>query len=176
MEELEHLLDNHDASADVLVVDFENLACISAVLGNVSSWGARLSSPDISELHKHIGIRIGRAKRLVKAKVMAVKGLDASIVFPQDEIALSDKRRERRNTVSIPVTISDKEGMTEINGLIVDAGANGCRISAKGLSAMPDEVILKIKRFEKPVTGEFAWRTETSAGLRLLWNEGEIPG
>ncbi|GGB36409.1 hypothetical protein GCM10011316_05710 [Roseibium aquae] len=175
MDRLEYLQDNVDATEDVLVVDFDKLSCVTAVLSNVSSWGARLTGKKIGDLHRNIGIRIGDSDRLVKARVMAVKGQDASIVFPQDEEKVSDKRRERRNSVSIPVTITDREGITEISGLIVDAGANGCRISAKGLTALPDEVMLKIKRFEKPVVGEFAWRNETSAGVRLLWNEGEMP-
>jgi len=167
---LAHLQDRPDAEEDALVVDFDNLAVINAVISNVSEWGCCLTSPDINELYKNIGIRAGEAGKLVKAQVTSVKGNDAAVVFPKSDKVVTDKRREKRNNVSIPVKIADLEGITEISGTIVDAGNNGCRVTAKGLAALPDEVLLTMKKFERPVVAEFAWRTETSAGMRLLWN------
>lgn len=167
---LAYLQDHPDAEEEALVVDFDNLAVISAVISNVSEWGCRLTSENIHELYKNIGIRPGEADRLVKAQVTSVKGNDAAVVFPKSDKIVTDKRREKRNNVSIPVKIADLEGITEISGTIVDAGNNGCRVTAKGLAALPGEVLLTMKKFERPVVAEFAWRNETSAGMRLLWN------
>ncbi|WP_297836579.1 PilZ domain-containing protein [uncultured Roseibium sp.] len=167
---LTHLLDQPDAEEEVLVVDFDNLSVINAVASNVSEWGFRLTSPDIGELYKNIGVRPKDASKLVKAHVTSVKGNDAAVVFAKSEKSVSDKRREKRNNVSIPVKIADLDGITEISGTIVDAGKNGCRITAKGLTALPEEVLLTMKKFERPVVAEFAWRNDTSAGMRLLWD------
>ncbi|MDN3719986.1 PilZ domain-containing protein [Roseibium salinum] len=87
-----------------------------------------------------------------------------------DKTLVFNKRNERRRDVSIPVKLADPEGLTEITGTIIDAGYKGCRVSAKGLTALPDDVVLTIKTFDRPVLAEFAWRTDTTAGLRLLWD------
>jgi hypothetical protein len=173
---LEHLQDQADASAEVLVIDFDNLTCVKAVVSNVSQWGCRLTSDEIYEIRKNIGIRLNENSKLVKATVTAVKGQDASVVFPKQEAKIQDKRRERRNKVSIPVKISDREGITEISGTVTDAGQNGCRVNAKGLSSLPEEVTLNMRSFDKPVLGEFVWRNETSAGVRLIWDQPDAIG
>ncbi|MEE4011867.1 PilZ domain-containing protein [Roseibium sp. FZY0029] len=167
---MSHLLDQPDAEEEVLVVDFDNLSVINAVASNVSEWGFRLTSPDVGELYKNIGVRPKDANKLLRAHVTSVKGNDAAVVFSKSEKTVSDKRREKRNNVSIPVKIADFDGITEISGTIVDAGKNGCRITAKGLTALPDEVLLTMKKFDRAVVAEFAWRNDTSAGLRLLWD------
>jgi len=167
---LSHLEDRPEAEEEVLVVDFDNLSVINAVVSNVSSWGCRLTSVDVGELYKSVGIRPKDSSKLVKAQVTSVKGNDAAVVFSKGEKSVSDKRREKRNNVSIQVKVADLEGITEISGTIIDAGNNGCRIAAKGLSALPEEVLLTMPKFEKPVMTEFAWRNETSGGLRLLWD------
>lgn len=167
---LAHMQDQPEAEEKVLVVDFDNLSVIDAVVSNVSEWGCRLVSTDVKDLHKNVGIRLLGAKKLIKAQITSVKGIDAALVFVKAEQKLSDKRREKRNNVSMPVKIADLDGLTEIMGTIVDAGNNGCRIKAEGLTALPEEVVLTMKKFQRPVVAEFAWRNETSAGLRLLWN------
>lgn len=178
-----HLQDQPDAEEEVVIVDFDNLAVIHATVSNVSEWGCRLVSVDIARLYKNIAIWPKDADTLVKAHVTSVKGQDAAVVFAKNEKSVSDKRREKRNNVSIPVKIADLDGITEIAGTIIDAGKNGCRIAAKGLTALPEEVVLTMNKFDRPVVAEFAWRNETSAGLRLLWNrtleesdEGEEDG
>ncbi|WP_346894403.1 PilZ domain-containing protein [uncultured Roseibium sp.] len=174
MHGLAHLQDQDDITEEVLVIDFDNLVCIKAIVSNVSEWGCKLIADDVNELRKNIGIRVGNTGKLTKAQVTAVKGKEAAVVFPRgDTGTVQDKRRERRNKVSIPVKIADKEGITEISGTIVDAGQNGCRVSASGLKALPEEVMLTIKKFDKPVAGEFVWRNDNSAGLRLLWETVE---
>ncbi|MBD1546648.1 PilZ domain-containing protein [Roseibium aggregatum] len=168
---LTHLQDKQDTSEEVLVIDLDNLACIKAVVSNVSEWGCRLTSDHIGELHKHIGIRFSEDEKLIKAHVTSVKGNDAAILFPKGDSMGHEQRRESRHKVSIPVTISDKEDIMEIPGTIVDAGQHGCRVIAEGLQSLPDEILLNIKKFDKPIKGEFAWRNETSAGIHLLWND-----
>lgn len=165
-----HLQDQPDAEEEVLVVDFDTLSVINAVVSNVGEWGFRLTSVDIGELHRNIGVRTKDAGKLIKARVTSIKGDHATVVFAKHEKSVTDKRQEKRNDVSIPVTIADLDGVTEISGTIVDAGRNGVRIIAKGLTALPEEVLLTLKKFDKPVVAEFAWRNETSAGMRLLWN------
>lgn len=169
MQGFEHLLDQEDAEEEVLVVDFDNLAVIDAVVSNVSGWGCKLTSVDAKELYKNIGIRPKDASKLVKAHVTSVKGNDAAVLAAKEEQTITNKRREKRNSVNIPVKIADLDGITEITGKIIDAGNNGCRVEAKGLAALPEEVLLTMDKFDKPVVAEFAWRNEMAAGLRLLW-------
>jgi len=167
---LSHLLDQPDAEEDVLVVDLDTLSVINAVISNVNEWGCCLVAPQVNELYKNIGIRAGDAGKLVKAHVTSVKNDYAAVVFAKNEKATNNKRREKRNSVSIPVKVADLEGITEITGKIIDAGKNGCRIVAEGLTALPEEVVLSMAKFDRPVVAEFAWRNESSAGLRLLWD------
>lgn len=168
--DLAHLQENPDARENVLVVDFDTLAIIEAVVTNVSEWGCCLTSEHVGELYKNVGIRLQGSRKLSKAHVTSVKGNDAAVVFSTSESSVSDKRREKRNDVKIPVTIADLEGITEIEGIIVDAAKNGCRVKAEGLTALPEEVLLSMKKFDRPVVAEFAWRNDKSAGLRLLWD------
>lgn len=168
--DLAHLLDQPGAEEQVLVVDFDTLAVIEAVISNVNQWGCRLASGQVKDLYKNIGIRAEGSTKLVKALVTSVKKDFAVVVFTKSETAVTDKRREKRNNVNITVKIADLEGITEITGTIVDAGNNGCRITADGLTALPEEVVLTMRKFERPVVAEFAWRNESSAGLRLLWD------
>lgn len=170
MSVLAHLQDQPEAEEEVLIVDFDNLSVFNGVVSNVSEWGCRLTSPDVNELGKNIGIRPHDSEKLVKAQITARKANDASVIFSKTKEVNADKRREKRTDVSIPVKISDFDGITEIAGTIVDAGNNGCRVMAKSLPALPEEVLLSMKKFGKPVVAEFAWRNDTSGGLRLLWD------
>ncbi|MEP1932946.1 MAG: PilZ domain-containing protein [Roseibium sp.] len=170
MHGFEHLQDDPDVEEEVLIVDFDNLSVINGVISNVSDWGCKVTSVDAKELFKNIGIQPKGGPKLVKANVTSVKGNEAAVIFSKNEQANSNKRREKRNNVSIPVKLADLDGITEITGTVIDAGRNGCRILAKGLAALPEEVVLTIKTFDNPVVAEFAWRNETSAGMRLLWN------
>lgn len=167
---LTHLQENPEASEDVQVVDFDTLAIIEAVITNVNEWGCKVTSDHVEDLYKNIGIRFSGARKLSKAQVTSVKGNDASVVFVTSESKVSDKRREKRNDVKIPVKIADLEGITEIEGTIVDAAKNGCKVKANGLTALPEEVLLTMNKFNKPVVAEFAWRNDKSAGMRLLWD------
>ncbi|WP_421983870.1 PilZ domain-containing protein [Roseibium sp.] len=167
---LTHLQENPEASEDVQIVDFDTLAIIEAVITNVNEWGCKVTSEHVEDLYKNIGIRFSGARKLSKAQVTSVKGNDASVVFVTSESKISDKRREKRNDVKIPVKIADLEGITEIEGTIVDAAKNGCKVKANGLTALPEEVLLTMNKFNKPVVAEFAWRNDKSAGLRLLWD------
>lgn len=176
MPAMEALRQQEESQVPVLVVDFDNLSCVEAKIGNVSEWGCRLTGEHVNELHKNIGIRVSDQMKLIKAQITAVKGQEASVILPRVESKMTDKRRERRNNVKIPVIISDRGGTTEIKGTIIDAGPNGCKILAKDLASLPEEIVLKISKFERPVQGEFAWRNETSAGLRLVWEDGEMIG
>ncbi len=167
---LTHLQENPEASEDVQVVDFDTFAIIDASITNVNEWGCKVTSEHVEDLYKNIGIRFSGARKLSKAQVTSVKGNDASVVFVTTESKVSDKRREKRNDVKIPVKIADLEGITEIEGTIVDAAKNGCKVKANGLTALPEEVLLTMHKFNKPVVAEFAWRNDKSAGMRLLWD------
>ncbi|QDG76741.1 PilZ domain-containing protein [Labrenzia sp. PHM005] len=170
MSALAHLQDQPEAEEEVLVVDLENLSVVNAVISNVSEWGCRLTSPEIQELGKNIGIRPKDSDKLVKCQITSRKSDDAAVIFSKNSEKFADKRREKRNTVSIPVKISDFDGITEIDGTIVDAGKNGCRVMAKSLPALPEEVLLTMQKFGKPIVAEFAWRNDSAGGLRMLWD------
>lgn len=171
-----HLHGQEDAKADVLVVDFDTLSCIKAVASNVSEWGCSLTTEEAGGLRKNIGIRLDENSRLSRATITGVRGDVVSVIFPKQEEQVHDKRRERRNQVEIPVKISDREGVTELTVVIVDAGKNGCRVKGKGLKTLPEEVVLHLKNFERPVLGEFAWRNDAAAGIRLIWDVPETIG
>ena len=148
---LAHLQENPEAGEDVQVVDFDTLAIIDAVISNVNEWGCKVTSEHVEELYKNIGIRFSGARKLSKAQVTSVKGNDAAVVFVDSESKVCDKRREKRNDVKIPVKIADLEGITEIEATIVDAAKNGCKVKAIGLTALPEEVLLTMQKFNKPV-------------------------
>ncbi len=112
MNALAHLQDKPEAEEEVLVVDFDNLSVISGVVSNVGEWGCRLTSPDIQELSKNIGIRPKDSDKLVKCQITSRKDSDAAVLFVKSTEGFSHKRREKRNTDSIPVKISDKEENT----------------------------------------------------------------
>ena len=175
MDALAQLKSMAGSSVDVLVVDFDRLSCISAKLTNLNDWGCRLTSDNISVLHKNIGIRIGEANEFVKAQVTAVRKKDAAVVFPATNNKVTELRREKRSDVDIPVEISDKSGKLKVKGKIVNAAPNGCRVQAVGMEAFTDDdVILSLEKFEKPIIGEIAWRNKSGCGLRLIWNLKEF--
>lgn len=167
---LDHLRDRPELEEDVTAVDFDNMAVINAKVSNVSKRGCRLTSVDIRRLYKNVGIWSADANKMVKVSIISIKGLDATAVFPKTQSAFSDKRREKRNNVSMPVKIESLDGTLSMDGRIVDAGNNGVQISGKGLPGLPSEVLLTMRMFSKPVVAEFAWRNEKAAGLRLLWD------
>lgn len=176
--EIERMVDDPDASASVVVFDAERMVCINAVLSNVNKWGGRLTSDDANELRKTVGLRFSEDIRLIKATVTGVHKDTASIIFAseQDDATQSEKRREHRRKVSIPVKVTCRENDIQIDGTIIDAASSGCRIQALELASLPEEVLLHMSSFEEPVLAEVVWRSQSMGGFRLLWEKPETIG
>jgi len=156
----------------VVAVDLEQLHCIEVTVDNRSEWGCRISSPDIGNLRKSIALKLDDDVKMTKATITAVNGSEATIVFAVEEKNYEDQRSERRNTVSIPVIVSDSNDANEVEARIIDAGRNGCRLMGDNMDQLPEEVILRVEKFKQPMAGQIVWRTKDMAGVRLNWTAG----
>lgn len=157
------------APVKVLVFDVDRLTCIEAEMSNVSQWGCRLTSANITLLGKSIGIRIGSDPHLRAATVTSITGQNAAIVFSlQQDIGIS-RREEPRRAVSLPIVITDRDGKLRITGRIIDASKSGCRVSAEGLNRLPDDVIIRVLGMPRALVGQIMRREGDEAGVRLNW-------
>lgn len=154
----------------VQVFDVDRLTCIEAEMSNVSQWGCRLTSDNIQLLGKSIGIRIGSEMYLRAATVTSITGNDAAIVFSaaQTDAGVS-RRQEPRKPVSLPIVMSDRDGNIRVTGRIIDASKSGCRVSAEGLSKLPDEIIIRVLGMPRALVGQIMRREGDEAGVRLNW-------
>ncbi|NVK33083.1 MAG: PilZ domain-containing protein [Rhodobacteraceae bacterium] len=175
--ELEHLYNKPDESISVVALDVDNYTCVPGVLSNVSEWGARLTADHVTELRKNVGLQVNGSVKLIRATVTGIHKNVASIVFPtEQEGPFIDKRREMRNKVSIPVKVFSRDKSTELEGMIIDASANGCRVQALGIEQLPEEIMLHFNKMEEPVLAEVAWTKSNIAGVRLMWDKPELIG
>ena len=170
MHEFAQVLRKSHQVEKVLVVDVETMRCIPATVSNVTLSGCRLCSEDISKLSKNIGIRVADCTKLIRAQILSITPPYAfARLEGEREIDLVDNRTEQRTAVNMKMKITGPDGRISASGRVVNAGKNGCRIEADGLSALQGRVHLQLARFDKPMEAEIVWREGNTAGLRLIW-------
>jgi len=177
------LLDNiqPDAVLPVLVVDLANLACFEARASKICLSGCRLYAEDLPALHDTVGVRIPGRSQMIKGRVMATRGAWVEVSFEFDGEAPMERRDQRRRTVNIPASISDRMWTTSVECTIIDASKRGCKIQGSELGRLPNEITLRIQGLDLPVRGKIVWRKDDIAGVELMWqfsskSEMKTPG
>lgn len=158
-----------DSNILVLVLDFETLDCEEAIATNISGSGCRVLSTKQSELDKLIGLRLAGVDKMIKGRIRKVKPEEIHIAFEFQDDTTREKRKERRRPVSISATVSSETGKQSLNCQIVDASLSGCRLHCEYLDLLSDTIILKIPGMDLPVRGSIMWRSDSYAGVKMLW-------
>jgi hypothetical protein len=81
----------------------------------------------------------------------------------------SEKRKERRRPVSISAGVSGNNDNRVIKCKIVDASLSGCRLYCEHIELLPDSITLNIPGMDLPVPGAIVWRSDSYAGVRMMW-------
>ncbi|WP_213216722.1 PilZ domain-containing protein [Roseibium polysiphoniae] len=157
------------AIVSVLVIDLEGLNCIEASASGFNKSGCNILSDRVGELRETIGLRVDGLDKMIRGRVTGVSDTNANVVFEFEDEAPREKRKEKRRAVRIPAQVSDPRGGVVIHAIIVDASKSGCRLDARDLDHLPDNVRMHIRGLDLPVSGRIVWRAPGCAGLELLW-------
>ncbi|MEP0235042.1 PilZ domain-containing protein [Roseibium sp.] len=157
------------AIVSVLVIDLEGLNCIEASASGFNKSGCNILSDRVSELRETIGLRVDGLDKMIRGRVTGVSDSNANVVFEFEDEAPREKRKEERRAVRIPAQVSAPRGGIVIHAIIVDASKSGCRLDARDLDHLPDNVRMHIRGLDLPVNGRIVWRAPGCAGLELLW-------
>ncbi|WP_417685323.1 PilZ domain-containing protein [Roseibium sp.] len=153
----------------VLIVDLEGLSCIEASASGFNRSGCRILTDRVGELRETIGLRVNGLEKMIRGRITSVSNGDAQVTFEFEDEKPKEKRKENRRQVRIPAQVSDRRGGIVIRCIIVDASKSGCRLDARDLDLLPDDVLLHIVGLDLPVNGRIAWRSPGCAGVELLW-------
>lgn len=154
----------------VLAVDLDSLKCVEASASNFSDWGCCLVGEGLSVLNRNIGVKLEGADEFTRGRVTGHKPGYLTVVFRPDTRPAHEKRTERRYAVTKMAEITDLGRTSSYKCVITDASRSGCRVEGQDLERLPNDVLVYVEKFERPVRGQVAWSTSTSAGLRLYWD------
>ncbi|MEJ8473466.1 PilZ domain-containing protein [Roseibium algae] len=158
-----------EAVVSVLVIDLEGLTCIDATASSFTKAGCSISSKRVRELSETIGLRVGGLDKMIRGRITKVMDHHAHVSFIFEDKASQEKRKEPRREVRIRARVSDLSGSQMIPCDIVDASKSGCRLDARDLDSLPDEILLHIKKLGLPANGRIVWRAPGCAGVKLDW-------
>lgn len=153
----------------VFVVDLETLTCIEASASNFDKAGCRILSEKVCSLREVIGLRINGLDKMLRGRITSLSSNQADVSFVFDEPTPSEKRRERRREVSIPVQVYDRARTISMHCRIIDASKSGCRLEGPCVQALPSDISLQIRGLGLPVDGRVVWCRDGHAGVELLW-------
>ncbi|WP_417690991.1 PilZ domain-containing protein [Roseibium sp.] len=154
----------------VLAMDLDTLKCVETTAENFSDWGCRLSGIGLGVLNRNIAVKLEGADEFQKGKVTGRKHGYITVIFRKDVHPQHEKRAERRYAVTATATVCDLSRTLSLKCVITDASRSGCRIEGEGLEALPEEVLVYVDSFERPVRGNVVWTQGSSSGLRLFWD------
>jgi hypothetical protein len=160
----------------VLALDLDSLKCVETLAVNFSDWGCKLVGEGLGVLSKNIALKLEDADEFQKGKVTGHKAGYVTIIFSQEDSRAKEKRAEPRYPVTVAAKVQDLGRSFELACVVTDASRSGCRIEGEGVGRLPEDLLVYIDGFDRPVRGQIAWKTETSAGLRLNWNGAQIIG
>ncbi|MCX2723763.1 PilZ domain-containing protein [Roseibium salinum] len=157
------------AVLQILVLDFDTLACEEVSASGFDKSGCRVQTSNHREVGKIIGLRVAGFEQMIKARIAEL--LDAEIVvsFDFEESPAVEKRAERRRKVSIPAWVSGRKSQAGVSCKIIDASHSGCRLASPKLQDLPEEIQLQIPGLDLPVVGRIVWRSPEHAGVKLIW-------
>ncbi|MFD1696331.1 PilZ domain-containing protein [Roseibium aestuarii] len=154
----------------VLALDLDSLKCAQVTASNFSDWGCCLVGADVGVLNRNIAVKIDDADEFLRGRVTGRKKNYVTVLFLRELGTQHEKRAEKRYAMTAAARVCDMARKSEIKCVITDASKSGCRIEGEGLESLPDEVLVFVQTFDQPVRGTVAWKTKSSAGLRLFWN------
>ncbi|MEJ8472689.1 PilZ domain-containing protein [Roseibium algae] len=160
----------------VLALDLVSLKCVQTKAVNFSDWGCKLVGEGLSVLTKNIALKLDDADEFQKGKITSHKSGYVTVVFSPEEHQAREKRSEPRFPVTVAAKVQDLGRSFELCCIVTDASRSGCRIEGEGIGHLPDDLLVYMDGFDKPVRGQVAWKTDTKAGLRLTWNGAKILG
>lgn len=153
----------------VLVVDLGALNCCEASASGFSATGCRIFSSKLDELSDLVGLRLDGFDKMVKGQIVNRADNEAEVNFVLEDDSSGEKRKEKRQKVSIPARVTDRKGRSGINCTIVDASRSGCRVDSEMIDGLPEKILIRVAALDLPVPGEIVWRTQNQAGVRLIW-------
>ncbi|WP_417672247.1 PilZ domain-containing protein [Roseibium sp.] len=154
----------------VLALDLDSLKCVEAKAVNFSDWGCKVIGAGLGILNNNIGLKLEDEGEFQRGRVTGRKTDYVTVVFQRDVKPSSEKRAEPRYPVTVAAKVSDLGRSFQLSCVITDASRSGCRIEGKNLQRLPDELLVYVEGFDRPVRGQAVWKEETSAGLRLNWD------
>lgn len=158
-----------DAVLQILVLDFDTLACEETSASDFGGKGCRVRTTKHRDIGKTLGLRIAGYEHMIKARIAEVGDGEISVRFEFEESSSVEKRSERRRKVSIPAWVSGQNSKDGQRCEIVDASPSGCRLASQKLQGLPSDIELQIPGLDLPVAGRIVWRSADFAGVRLIW-------
>lgn len=157
------------AVMQILVLDFDTLACEETSATDFSNNGCRIQTSKQKELGKTIGLRLAGFDQMIKGRIKEVLGSEILVSFEFAESPNAEKRRERRRKVSIPAWVSGRNSQDALRCEIVDASHSGCRLASDRLEKLPSDIQVQIPGLDLPLAGQIVWRSPEYAGVKLTW-------
>lgn len=155
----------------VLVLDLDSMKCVFARAHNMSDWGCQIIGDDLGVLGRNLALKLDGSDEFQRGTVTGHKSGYLTLVFKHEKMPVNaEKRKEPRYPVTVSAKVCDLSQNQTWTCVITDASQSGCRIEGQGFDTLPVELLVFMDRFEKPVRGQVAWKTETAAGMRLNWN------
>ncbi|MHA7774164.1 PilZ domain-containing protein [Roseibium sp. M-1] len=164
-----------NAVLQILVLDFDTLACEETSASGFSNRGCRVQTTRHRNIGKTLGLRLAGYEHMIKARIEKVGDNEVFVRFEFEESGPVEKRSERRRKVSIPAWVSAQNSKDGQRCEIVDASPSGCRLASHKLQSFPADIELQIPGLDLPVTGRIVWRSTEFAGVKLIWRFASAP-
>jgi hypothetical protein len=158
-----------NAVLQILVLDFDTLACEETSASGFSRDGCRVQTTRHREVGKTLGLRLAGYEHMIKARIAEIADGEIIVHFEFGESGSVEKRRERRRKVSISAWVSGKNSQDGLKCEIIDASPSGCRLESHRVQVLPADIQLQIPGLDMPVAGRIVWRSTDFAGVRLIW-------
>lgn len=84
------------------------------------------------------------------------------------EEEIIERRAEPRKLVRLHAFVSDLEEKIEVKCMIRDVSKNGCKLVARELLDLPNNIRITPEGFEEPIRGKIIWRQEKIVGVRFI--------
>lgn len=152
-----------------LIIDRERLDHINATIRDFSKTGCQILTKEARSLPQEVGLHIEGIEELILGEIVWRTEDVAGVEFRWKESTSSDKRREERFKVSIPVAISNRDGSELVRCTVNEASKSGCRIEVGNIDNLDDDIHVQMRKMDFPIDGRIMWRGDKCAGVKLFW-------